>query len=120
MRHFPAQIPVLIFRISLFAVLLLGSTTALYGAEFRLCAFGAIGDGAADDAAALERAVAALADATKPAVLRFEAGRTYRVASGSGYALFLQKLERVSIEGEGSVLLLGAERRGITARGCRD
>ncbi len=104
----------------LFAVLLFGSPVAVHGTEIRFKDFGAVGDGTADDAAALERAVAALADAPKPVTLSFEAGRTYRIASGAGYAIVLTKLERVSIEGAGAILLLGAERRGVSVQACRD
>jgi hypothetical protein len=92
----------------------------LAAAEIHIEDFGAVGNGTADDTAALERAVAALTAAPKPAVLRFEAGRTYRIATGAGYAIRIQNQERIRIEGAGATLLLGADRRGVTLHGCRD
>ena len=65
--------------LAVFAVLLLAPLTATQATEIDLRNFGAVGNGTADDTAALEKAVAALAAAPKPAVLRFEAGRTYRI-----------------------------------------
>jgi hypothetical protein len=104
-------------RITLLATLLLAPLAA---AEIHIEDFGAVGNGTADDTAALERAVAALSAAPKPAVLRFEAGRTYRIATGAGYAIRIQNQERIRIEGAGATLLLGADRRGVTLHGCRD
>ena len=65
--------------LAVFAVLLLVPLTAPQATEIDLRDFGAAGNGTADDTAALEKAVAALAAAPKPAALRFEAGRTYRI-----------------------------------------
>ena len=106
--------------LTLLAVLLLAGRTAPHAAEINVRDFGAIGDGAVDDSAALNKAVAALVAAPKPAVLRFEAGRTYRVATGTGYVIPIQNQEGIRIEGAGATLLLGAERRGVALRGCRD
>lgn len=100
--------------------LLLVPLAALHAAEIHIQDFGAAGNGTADDSAALEKAVAALAAAPKPAVLRFATGRTYRIASGTGYAIRLQDQERIRIEGAGATLLLGADRRGISLRSCQD
>jgi len=88
--------------------------------EIRVEDFGAVGDGIDDDSAALDKAVAALATAPKPAVLRFGAGRTYRVATGSGYVISIQNQEGIRIEGAGATLRLGAGRRAVALRGCRD
>ena len=96
-------------------------------AELDLAAFGAVGDGVADDGPALVRATAALARQGGPVTLRCAAGRTYRVASGSGWALRLDGLHQVTVEGGGSTLLLAGELRGIgihqasaiTVRGLR-
>ena len=106
--------------LTLLAALLLVPLAASHAAEIHIQDFGAAGNGTADDTAALERAVAALAAAPKPAVLRFEAGRTYRIASGTGYAIRLQGQERIRIEGAGAILLLGADRRGVALHGCQD
>ena len=105
---------------ALLATLLLAPLAALHAAEIHIEDFGAAGNGTADDTAALERAVAALAAVSKPAVLRFEAGRTYRIASGAGYAIRIQNQECLRIEGAGATLLLGADRRGVALHGCRD
>lgn len=86
----------------------------------RVADFGAIGDGVADDAEALEKAVSALAAAAKPAVLRLDAGHTYRVASGAGHIINLQAQSKCRIEGAGSVLMLGGERRGLALKNCSD
>ncbi len=107
-------------RMRLLIALLLVPLAASHAAEIHIQDFGAAGNGTADDTAALEKAVAALAAAPKPAVLRFEAGRTYRIASGNGYAIRLQSQERIRIEGAGATLLLGADRRGVALHGCQD
>jgi len=104
----------------LFTAMLLTPLATSHAAEIHIRDFGAAGNGTADDAAALEKAVAALVAATKPAVLHFEAGRTYRIATGAGYALRVQNQERIRIEGAGATLLLGPDRRGLALRGCRE
>ena len=106
--------------LAVFAVLLLVPLTAPQATEIDLRDFGAAGNGKADDTAALEKAVAALAAAPKPAVSRFEAGRTYRIATGAGYAIRIQGQASIRIEGAWATLLLGAERRGVAVQGCRD
>ncbi len=82
--------------------------------------FGAVGDGKTDDAAALAKALNAVAHASKPAVLRFGQGRVYRVASGAGYVIDLQQQDHITIDGEDALLLLGGEHRGVSLRQCRD
>jgi hypothetical protein len=103
--------------ITLLAVLLLVPLATLHPAEIHIRDFGAAGNGTVDDTVALEKAVAALVAASKPAVLRFEAGRTYRIASGTGYAIWIDGQERIHIEGAGAMLLLGPDRRGVALHG---
>ncbi len=91
---------------------------AATGAVVRVADHGAAGDGRADDGAAFSNAVAALAQAQRPAVLRLEGGRTYRVAAGEGYAIDLAGLADVTVEGAGAALLLGPARRAVALRGC--
>ena len=107
-------------RMRILTALLLVPLAASHAAEIHIQDFGAAGNGTADDTAALEKAVAVLAAAPKPAVLRFAAGRTYRIVSGTGYAIRLQDQEHVRIEGAGAILLLGADRRGVALHGCQD
>jgi len=66
-------------NITLLTALLLTPLATLHAGEIHIRDFGAAGNGTADDTVALEKAVAALVAAPKPAVLRFEAGRTYRI-----------------------------------------
>ena len=106
-------------NISLLTALLLTPLAALHAAEIHIKDFGATGNATADDTAALEKAVAALVAAPKPAVLRFEAGRTYRIATGTGYAIRIQDQERIRIEGGGATLLLGTDRRDVLLKGNR-
>lgn len=101
--------------------LILSCLAILLGAaEIRVADHGAKGDGIADDGAALEQALAALAMAPRPAVLRFAPKATYRIATGSGHVINLLTQEHVTIEGAGALLLLGGDRRGVAVDGCRD
>ncbi len=105
---------------TILALLLVSSSAPSQSTEVHVADFGAKGDGTTDDAAALGKAVAAVNTASKPAVLRFEAGRTYRVSSGFGYVIALLAQEHITVEGGGATLLLGGERRGVMLRDCRD
>ena len=91
---------------------------AAMGSVVRVADHGAAGDGRADDGAAFSNAVVALAAAPRPAVLRLESGRTYRIAAGEGYAIDLAGLKDVTVEGAGATLLLGPARRAVALRGC--
>jgi precorrin-2 dehydrogenase/sirohydrochlorin ferrochelatase len=93
-------------------------TGAETGSVVRAADHGAAGDGRADDGAAFSNAVVALAAAPRPAVLRLEGRRTYRIAAGAGYAIDVAGLKDVTVEGAGATLLLGPERRAVALRGC--
>lgn len=101
-------------------ILLLASWNGVPAEEIRVADYGTRGDGIADDSAAIGKALAALAAAPRPAVLRFGGGRAYRVASGEGYVINLERQDRITIEGEGAVLLLNGDRRGIALNECRN
>ena len=99
--------------------MLLG-TALLSGSELAVADFGASGDGIADDGPAFARAVAALAGRPGPQTLRCANGRTYRIATGDGWALRLDRLQRVTVEGGGATLLLAGDLRGVGIHGAHD
>jgi hypothetical protein len=107
---------------AILAAVAVSAATSRAGAEtgsvVRAADHGAVGDGRADDGAAFSNAVVALAGAARPAVLRLEGGRTYRIAAGEGYAIDLAGLKDVTVEGAGASLLLGPARRAVALRGC--
>lgn len=83
--------------------------------------FGAVGDGQRDDGRAIQRAVAELCRQDRPAILQFEAGKTYRVRDVADVRLFrLEDCSDVTIDGNGAAFLLAGDVRFALLQGARN
>lgn len=83
--------------------------------------FGAVGDGQHNDGRTIQRAVAELCRQNRPAVLQFEAGKTYRVEDVADIRLFrLEDCSDVTIDGKGATFLLGGDVRFALLHGARN
>ncbi len=81
--------------------------------------FGAVGDGVTDDGAAIFEAVCAAAE--QHATLRFEQSKTYYVASAPGgrsTPFALSNAYDMTIDGNGSTILVSPEMQYINMTGC--
>ena len=89
------------------------------GAEIRVAAFGAKGDGATDDGPAVQRAMEAIASHAPPVTLRFEKDRTYRIkTSPTTWVFDLNGLRDFTLDGGGCRFVLDAHLRLIHLTGC--
>ncbi|MGZ0654790.1 right-handed parallel beta-helix repeat-containing protein [Coraliomargarita sp. W4R72] len=86
--------------------------------DLYLSEYGAVGDGKTDDIAALRAALDALAEAGPGATLHFEPGKVYKlgVREDSLYQIDLQKMEGVTVDGHGSLLLSDPKQAYIRIR----
>lgn len=81
--------------------------------------FGLLGDGRTDDGPALARAVSALQTQAPPAVLKFEAGKTYRIRTAPGTWVFsLRGLRDVTLDGSDCTFVLDPHLRFIHLNSC--
>ncbi len=106
--------------VSVFTVLALASPTAR-AATIDVTSFGATGDGIADDSPAIAKALEAAVQAGPGATLVFPK-RVYRmdaVKRGGGYYFDLKKLERLTVEGNGSTLRLHPHAGILFVQECR-
>ena len=96
---------------AIFSVLLFGTASA-FGA-FNVKNYGALGDGNADDTAAILAAISAANASTSFAEVYFPTG-IYRVGSINAYALQLDNISDIRLKGEGtnSVLLVSNPENG--------
>ena len=102
----------IIILLKIIAVALLLCTTTSFCA-FNVKDYGAIGNGSADDTAAIMAAVSAANSSKSSAEVYFPAG-IYRVSSSNEYALQLCYITDVSLKGEGtnSILLVSNPENG--------
>jgi hypothetical protein len=89
---------------------------------FEARAFGARGDGLADDRPALQSTLDAAVAAQRPAVVALEAGRTYRLGTNaqSVASLSLRGATNVTLEGNGATLLAHPAARVLTVFASED
>jgi len=98
-----------------------GADAGPAGVVLRARDFGVVGDGVADDGPAIQHAVAALCGQDEPAVLQFEAGKTYRVSEVDAIRLFrLEECRDVTIDGGRSTFLLAGDVRFALLRGAQN
>lgn len=83
-------------------------------------AFGVVADGRTDDGPAVAGLIARAATLNKPVRLLFPEDALIRIGTGSDrYAIALDELEGLHIDGQGSTFLLAPDVRFLRARGCR-
>ncbi|MEN8254872.1 MAG: glycosyl hydrolase family 28-related protein [Verrucomicrobiota bacterium] len=89
---------------------------------FSVADFGAIGDGQADDRAAIQTAIDAACAAGDPAVVRFNSGCIYRLGRNaeSVAALQFSNASKVALEGNGCMLVAHPSNRVLSIFESRD